>query len=115
MEEVLLEQTRRGLAGVDLTETFVIAYEPVWAIGTGRAATADDAEVAISLIRGEVAVMFGEETAHAVRILYGGSVTPDNIGDFMRRETIDGGLVGGASLKAEVFGAIIEQTAAARA
>ncbi len=114
-EDVLLRQTRSGLAGVDVPETFVIAYEPVWAIGTGKAATAEDAVAAISLIRREVASIAGEGTVEAVRILYGGSVTPENIAEFMANEAIDGGLVGGASLKPEVFSEIIEKTAAARA
>jgi triosephosphate isomerase len=115
MEDVLLRQVRGGLDGVDVPETFVIAYEPVWAIGTGKAATAEDAVAAISLIRRELATIAGEGTAEAVRILYGGSVTPDNIGEFMANEMIDGGLVGGASLKADVFAEIIEKAAAARA
>jgi triosephosphate isomerase len=115
MEDVLLRQVRGGLDGFDVPETFVIAYEPVWAIGTGKAATAEDAVAAISLIRRELATIAGEGTAEAVRILYGGSVTPDNIGEFMANEMIDGGLVGGASLKAAVFAEIIEKTAAARA
>ncbi len=114
MEDVLLRQTRSGLDGVDVPETLVIAYEPVWAIGTGKAATAEDAVTAISLIRRELASIAGEGTAEAVRILYGGSVTPDNIAEFMANEIIDGGLVGGASLKPEVFSEIIEKTAAAR-
>jgi len=115
MADVLLRQTRAGLDGVEVPETFVVAYEPVWAIGTGKAATAEDAVAAISLIRQELASIAGEATAEAVRILYGGSVTPDNIAGFMANETIDGGLVGGASLKPEVFSEIIEKTAAARA
>jgi triosephosphate isomerase len=114
-EDVLLRQARAGLDGVDVPESFVIAYEPVWAIGTGVPATPDDAADAISLIRGELALLAGESTEEAVRILYGGSVTPDNIAGFLERETIDGALVGGASLKAEVFAAIIETTAEARA
>ena len=114
MEDGLQGQTRSGLDGVDVPETFVIAYEPVWAIGTGKAATAEDAVTAISLIRRELAAIAGEGTAEAVRILYGGSVTPENIGEFMANEVIDGGLVGGASLKPEVFSEIIERTAAAR-
>ena len=115
MEDVLLRQIRSGLDGVDVPDTFVIAYEPVWAIGTGKAATEEDAVAAISLLRRELASIAGEGTAEAVRILYGGSVTPDNIAGFMAHETIDGGLVGGASLKPDVFSAIIEKTAAARA
>ena len=115
MEDVLLRQVRSGLDGVDVPETFVIAYEPVWAIGTGKAATAEDAVAAISLIRRELASIAGEGTAEVVRILYGGSVTPENIAEFMAHETIDGGLVGGASLKPEAFSEIIEKTAAARA
>jgi len=114
-EDVLLRQIRSGLEGIDVPETFVIAYEPVWAIGTGKAATAEDAATEISLIRRELASIAGEGAAEAVRILYGGSVTPDNIAGFMAHETIDGGLVGGASLKPEVFSEIIEKTAAARA
>ena len=114
-EDVLLRQIRSGLEGIDVPETFVIAYEPVWAIGTGKAATAEDAATEITLIRRELASIAGEGTAEAVRILYGGSVTAENIAGFMAKEAIDGGLVGGASLKPEVFSEIIEKTAAARA
>jgi triosephosphate isomerase len=110
-EAVLLRQTREGLAGVAVPDTFVVAYEPVWAIGTGRAATTDDADSAITLLRRELSAMFGEATAENVRILYGGSVTPDNVADFMGRSNIDGALVGGASLKADAFSEIIEKTA----
>ncbi|HUF53191.1 MAG TPA: triose-phosphate isomerase [Dehalococcoidia bacterium] len=114
-DDVLLRQLRAGLDAIQVQDTFVVAYEPVWAIGTGRAATADDADAAISLIRGELNSLTSEATADAVRILYGGSVTPDNITDFMACETIDGGLVGGASLKADVFSGIIRKTAEVRA
>ena len=101
--EVLVRQTRSGLGGVAIPDGFIIAYEPVWAIGTGTAATAADAEEAIRLIRWEVAGMFGETKAETVRILYGGSVTPENIAEFMSVDGIDGALVGGASLKVDSF------------
>jgi triosephosphate isomerase len=114
-DAVLIRQTRAGLEDTSIPDGFIIAYEPVWAIGTGRAANADDAEQAIALIRREVAGMYGQAKADTARILYGGSVTPDNIADFMARSEIDGGLVGGASLKADVFASIIEATARVRA
>jgi len=108
-DEVLVPQTRGGLMGVDMPEGFVVAYEPVWAIGTGNAATAQDAVTAIDLIRREVAAMFGAAKAETVRILYGGSVTPENIVEFMSADGIDGALVGGASLKVDAFSAIVEE------
>jgi triosephosphate isomerase len=114
-EDILVRQTRSGLDGADIPDGFIIAYEPVWAIGTGTAATAQDADDAIALVRGEVAMMFGEAKADTVRILYGGSVTPENIADFMSRDGIDGALVGGASLKVDSFAGIIEEAAKARA
>ena len=106
--EVLVRQTQAGLEGTDVPDGFIIAYEPVWAIGTGTAATAQDAEEAISLVRREVAGMFGEMKAATVRTLYGGSVTPENIAEFMSVDGIDGALVGGASLKVESFAGIVE-------
>jgi len=109
--EVLVRQTRSGLGGVKIPDGFIIAYEPVWAIGTGTAATAQDAEKAISLVRREVAGIFGEAKAETVRILYGGSVTPDNIAEFMSVDGIDGALVGGASLKVDSFAGIVEGAA----
>jgi triosephosphate isomerase len=109
--EVLVRQTRGGLDGVTMSAEFVIAYEPVWAIGTGLAADGITAEEAISLIRRTVQDVAGA-VASDVRILYGGSVTPDNIAEFMDQPDIDGGLGGGASLKPESFTAMVEATAA---
>lgn len=113
-DRVLASQTRAGIDGADVPDGFVIAYEPVWAIGTGRAATVEDADAAIEGIRREVASHCGAAKAETVRILYGGSVTPDNIASFMDRPAIDGALVGGASLKAEVFSEIVLATARVR-
>ncbi|MDP2949502.1 MAG: triose-phosphate isomerase [Chloroflexota bacterium] len=110
-EEVLLRQVRQGLAEVDISEGFVVAYEPVWAIGTGVPASGSMANEAIGLIRGELAALYGRERAEAARIQYGGSVDPKNIGEFMSEPEIDGALVGGASLRADAFAVIVEQSA----
>jgi len=115
---VVAAQTRRALEGLSPEQAMavVIAYEPVWAIGTGRAATGADAEEVIRRwVRGTLAEMFGGEVAQRVRVLYGGSVTPENIAEFVRRPDIDGALVGGASLKAESFLGIIHETARVKA
>jgi len=112
-EEVLLRQVRGGLAGIEIAAGFVVAYEPVWAIGTGVPATGAMANEAIALIRWELASLYGGELAEAARIQYGGSVDGANIAEFMAQPEIDGALVGGASLKADVFTAIVEAAASA--
>ena len=107
-------QTRLGLAGVgagDLDKV-VIAYEPVWAIGTGKTATPEDAQDAHAKIRGVVAGLYGDAAGGAIRIIYGGSMKPGNAEALMAMPDIDGGLIGGASLVASDFGAIIKAGAA---
>ncbi len=88
-------------------EAIVFAYEPVWAIGTGDTATPEDAQEATGKIRGLLGELRGEEFADAVRILYGGSVKPENVREIMAQEDVDGGLVGGASLEAESFAELV--------
>jgi triosephosphate isomerase (TIM) len=110
-QDVLSRQVTGALRDITLPETAVIAYEPVWAIGTGVAATADDANAAIGFIRSKVAALQGDATAQAVRILYGGSVTPANITELVGQLEIDGGLVGGASLVAESFAQMVQALA----
>jgi triosephosphate isomerase len=110
-EEVVTRQVKKGLAGVDKADGLVIAYEPIWAIGTGKAATGKQANATIGLIRRTVQELYGESVALGLRIQYGGSVTGANIVEFISQPEIDGGLVGGASLKAADFVGIVEQTA----
>ena len=88
-------------------DKIVIAYEPIWAIGTGKTASSDDAEEMCAFIRKEITKSFGEKAGQAVRIQYGGSVKPGNVKDIMSRENIDGALVGGASLEAESFAQLV--------
>lgn len=105
--EVVLAQLGKSLAGVKDLNKIVIAYEPVWAIGTGKTASPEDAQAMHAEIRRFITRIYGEHTAKSVRILYGGSVKPDNIADLMKKDDIDGALVGGASLKADSFLKII--------
>ena len=107
--DVLSTQFNGGIAGLSPEQfgQIVIAYEPVWAIGTGKTATPEIAEDAHKVIRGLVEAKFGGDAASKVRILYGGSVKPDNATVLMSQEDIDGVLVGGASLDAKSFGAIV--------
>jgi triosephosphate isomerase (TIM) len=108
--EVVRRQVREGLA--QLTESdlspMIVAYEPVWAIGTGRTATPETAAEMHGEIRRTIGEIWGAKAAEAMRILYGGSVKPDNIQELMRREDIDGALVGGASLDPTSFAAIVK-------
>lgn len=107
--DVVSRQVRAGLNGLaaDQAESLLIAYEPVWAIGTGKAATPDGANDVIAVvIRPALEHLFGARVAQAVRVLYGGSMKPDNASGFFATSDIDGGLIGGASLQADSFAAI---------
>src|SRR4051794_36081616 len=106
--EHTLAQVDGSLAGLtpEQVGALVIAYEPVWAIGTGEVATPDDAQEVCAAIRARVAEAWSEDAADAVRILYGGSVKPSNIAGIMAKPDVDGALVGGASLKADEFGGV---------
>ena len=106
-EEVLDEQIEKSLKGVDDLSRIVIAYEPIWAIGTGVTATADQANETIGYIRKKCAEVFCPKCAEKVRIQYGGSMNAGNCKELMAMPEIDGGLIGGASLKADAFSAIV--------
>ncbi len=107
--EVIERQVRLGLDGLTSAdmERIIIAYEPVWAIGTGKTASPEQAQEMHGFIRAKLSDSHGETSADSIRILYGGSVKPENIADLMGREDIDGALVGGASLEAESFARIV--------
>ncbi len=110
-EEVVSRQVTAALSGTEPVRDFVIAYEPVWAIGTGKAASGKQAAATIQSIRDVLAKLWNKTVARDLRILYGGSVTGANIAEFISHPEIDGALVGGASLKAEEFVGIVEKTA----
>lgn len=106
---VLDKQMKTGLKGFssDDLKTLVVAYEPVWAIGTGKTATADQAQEVHRFLRSMLEKSYGNSLANSLRILYGGSVKPDNISELMAMDDLDGALVGGASLDAETFSSIV--------
>jgi triosephosphate isomerase len=109
-EKIVRTQTAaalNGLSGEDVAK-LVLAYEPVWAIGTGKNATKEIAQSTCAIIRHEVEIHFGKATAEALRIQYGGSVKPENIKEYLSEKDIDGALIGGASLKVDSFTAIID-------
>lgn len=102
-----LEQCEEALGKIDAPEELVIAYEPVWAIGTGKTATANDAREMAQEIRGWLAQRYDASVAESTRILYGGSVKPENVAEIMQSEHVDGALVGGASLDPDTFARLI--------
>jgi triosephosphate isomerase len=107
---VLADQLRESLEGLDVEQVgqLVVAYEPVWAIGTGHTATPEQAQEAHAFVRKSLAERFNNAVANSIRILYGGSVKPENVDELMAQPDIDGALVGGASLKADAFVRIVD-------
>ncbi len=108
-EDIITNQTKLALDGLDANqvENTIIAYEPIWAIGTGKTATKEDANNSIKAIREKISEIYGQETAQKVIIQYGGSVKSTNAKELFEMSDIDGGLVGGASLKADEFSKIV--------
>ena len=108
-DAIVSKQTIAALAGIEAAdvEKLVIAYEPIWAIGTGKTATTEEANSTIYVIRNAVKGVYGEKVGDAVRIQYGGSMNPKNVSELMAMPEIDGGLIGGASLKAEDFSKVV--------
>jgi triosephosphate isomerase len=109
-QAVIKKQVTKAFEGVpaDQAPSVVVAYEPIWAIGTGKSASAEDANEVCHFIRATIAGLYGEATAEEVRIQYGGSVKPANIANFLAQSDVDGALVGGASLQPESFLALLE-------
>ena len=107
------DQVKAGLAGLEISDPnqLVVAYEPIWAIGTGKTATADDAQEVCGAIRETLAEIFGAELADGIRVLYGGSAKPGNIAELTAKPDVDGALVGGASLKAADFSQMVVKSA----
>jgi len=114
---VVEEQIRESLAGVNITSgaELVLAYEPVWAIGTGRTASPDQVEDMHTHIRALLVELYGQKMGHAIDILYGGSVKPGNASELFMRSNVDGGLIGGAALNAEDFASIVASAESAAA
>jgi len=108
--EIITNQTAKALEGLtnEQVENTIIAYEPIWAIGTGKTATSEDANESVKAIRAKIAEIYGKETAEKVIIQYGGSVKSSNAKELFETSDIDGGLVGGASLKPEEFSKIVK-------
>ncbi|MBR4279236.1 MAG: triosephosphate isomerase, partial [Clostridia bacterium] len=104
---VLATQIKEGLKGIEDLTKIVIAYEPVWAIGTGKTATSDQADEVCGIIRNVVAGLYDDCVAKATTIQYGGSMNAKNCDELLSKENVDGGLIGGASLKAPDFATII--------
>ena len=107
-DSVVEAQVRGGLAGVGSPKTLIVAYEPVWAIGTGRAATPEIAQAVMGHIRGVLRDIFGRQQASDVPLLYGGSANPSNIAGYMAQSDVNGALVGGAALDADLFCQMVE-------
>ena len=108
-EEIITGELSSALTGLDDVNGLIIAYEPIWAIGTGKAATGEQANETIGLIRQTISQKYGKRIAQDVRILYGGSVTAANATEFINQPEIDGALVGGASLRTNQFLSIVKQ------
>ena len=109
-EDVVVRQVKGAFAGISAEDAVkcVIAYEPVWAIGTGKTATKEEANDTIKVIRDTVKALYGESVSDALRIQYGGSMNPKNVSELMAMPEIDGGLIGGASLKAVDFSMVVK-------